>query len=92
MTKKEAMELESSIDKLFSEKLETECEVSMALTGALRVSLDGGFFNIKVDTETVDWVKWNGDYGTLQDYINKSILTIRGNKEKIDMLMQSYRM
>lgn len=92
MTKKEAMELESSIDKLFSEKLETDCEVSMALTGALRISLDEGFFNIKVDTEVVDWVKWNGDYGILQDYINKAILTIRENKEKIDMLMQSYRM
>ncbi len=92
MTKKEAIELESSIDKLFSEKLETECEVSMALTGALRIFLDGGFFNIKADTETVDWVKWNGDYADLWSYIDKAILVIRENKEKIDMLIQSYRM
>lgn len=91
MTKQEAIDLESEIDKLFSEKLETDCEVSMALTGALRISVDYGFFNIKVDTQVVDWVKWSGDYETMQDYINKSVLIIRENKEKIDFLMQSYR-
>lgn len=91
MTKQEAIDLEKEIDKLFSEKLETDCEVSMALTGALRISVDYGFFNIKVDTELVDWVKWNGFYDVLQDYINKAILVIRQNKEKLDLLLQSYR-
>ena len=38
MTKQEAIELESEMDKLFSETLETDCEISMALTGALRIS------------------------------------------------------
>ena len=91
MTKQEAIELESEIDKLFSEKLKTDCEVSMALTGALRISVDGGFFNIKTDTQVVDWVKWNGEYEVLQDYINKAKLVIEENEEKIDLLMQSYR-
>lgn len=92
MTKQEALDLEKEIDKLFSEKLETDCEVSMALTGALRISVNEGFFNIKLDSQAVDWVKWSGDYETLQDYINKATLAIRENKEKIDMLMQSYVM
>lgn len=63
----------------------------MALTGALRISLDDGFFNIKADTQVIDWVKWSGDYDTLQNCINSSVLVIRENKEKIDLLMQSYR-
>lgn len=77
--------------KLFSERLETECEVSMALTGALRVSLDGKFININVQTKSVDWVKWSGDYEELKDYIEKSISVIKENEEKIGLLMQSYR-
>lgn len=92
MTKQEALDLEKEIDKLFSEKLETDCEVSMALTGALRISVNDGFFNIKADTQAVAWVKWSGDYETMQDYINKAILAIMENKEKIDTLMQSYVM
>lgn len=90
MTKQEAIELENEVDKLFSEKLETDCEVSMALTGALRISVDYGFINIKVDSQAVDWVKWSGDYEVLKDFINKSILVIRENRNKLDMLIQSY--
>lgn len=90
MTKQEAIDLEKEIDKLFSEKLETACEVSMALTGALRISVDYGFFNIKADTKVVDWVKWSGDYEVLQDYINKAKLVIEENEEKIVELIQSY--
>lgn len=90
MTKQEARDLELEIDKLFSERLETDCEVSMALTGALKVSVYEGFFNIKVDKNAVDWVKWNGDYGILQDYIRNAILVISENKERIAELMQSY--
>lgn len=91
MTKQEAINLETKIDQMFSKKLETNCEVSMALTGALKISVDDGFFNIKIDTKSVDWVKWNGDYETLQDYISKIKLVIEENVEKIDLLMQSYR-
>lgn len=90
MTKQEAVDLEKEIDKLFSKKLETDCEVSMALTGALRISVDYGFFNIKADTKAVDWIKWSGDYETMQDYINKTKLVIEENEEKIAELMQSY--
>lgn len=92
MTKQQAIELEESIDNLFSEKLETNCEVSMALAGALRVSLNNGFININSRTKRVAWVKWNGDYGELQDYINKIIITITENEEKIEMLINSYVM
>lgn len=92
MTQKEAIDLEKEVDKIFSEKLEADCEVSMSLAGALRISVDNGFFNIKCDKQSVDWVKWNGDYEVLKEYINKSILAIRENREKIDMLMKSYTM
>lgn len=92
MTKQEAIDLENEIGELFSEELETECEVSMALTGALRISVKDGFFNIKVDKKVVDWVKWSGDYEILQDYINKAKIVIEENEEKIGMLMQSYIM
>lgn len=90
MTKQEAKDLESKIDKLFSERLETDCEISMALTGALRISVNEGFFNIKVNTKTVDWVKWNGDYGLLQEYIRSATLVISENRFEIEELMQSY--
>lgn len=64
----------------------------MALTGALKISFREGFISIKTKAQIVDWVKWNGSYDDLQDYINKVIIVIRENKEKIDMLMQSYKM
>lgn len=92
MTKKEAIDLENEVDKIFSEKLGTDCEVSMTLTGTLRISADEGFFNINTDKEVVDWVKWNGDYQILQEYINKTIIAIRENKEKVNLLLASYRM
>ena len=92
MTKQEAIELESQMDKLFSEEFGIDCQVSMSLTGALRISFENGFINIKTDTQVVDWVKWNGFYDDLRDYINKVIIVIRENKEKINMLMESYRM
>lgn len=92
MTKQQAIELEANIDKLFSEKLETDCEVSIALAGALRISLNNGFININSRTKRVAWVKWNGDYDELQNYINKIIIVITGNEEKIEMLINSYKM
>lgn len=90
MTKQEAIHLEREIDLLFSKELKTDVKVSMALTGALKISVDEGFFNVKVDTQVIDWVNWTGFYFHLQNYINKATLVIRQNKEKIDLLMQSY--
>lgn len=92
MTRQQAIELEANIDKLFSEELETDCEVSMALAGTLRVSLNNGFVNINSRTKRVAWVKWNGGYDELQDYINKIIIVIVENEEKIEMLINSYKM
>lgn len=90
MTKEEALALEAELDKIFTDAIGRECEVSMALTGALRIATSDGFINVKCDTEVVDWVKWDGYYDCLNDFITKSILTIRNTKDKIDRLLKSY--
>lgn len=90
MTKEQALSLEKEIDKTFTDAIGEECQGSMALTGALRITTSDGFINIDCDTEVIDWVKWNGYYDCLDDFIKKSILTIRNIRDKVDRLLKSY--
>lgn len=93
MTKLEAMQLESECDKLFSDRLGMDCQVSLALTGDIRVSFGGNFVNIsKYGLSKVSWFKYSGDYGSFINYIGKIQDVIFENRTKIDLLMKSYGM
>ena len=91
MTKQEAIQIEEECDKLFSDALETDCNVSMVLTGDLRVSFKDSYVNIyHRDLFTVNWIKYSGDYDDLLTCIERIQRTISKNRAKIELLMQSY--
>lgn len=93
MTKQEAVQIEKECDKMFSDALGTDCNVSMTLAGNFSVSFKSHFVNInKYDLFTVDWIKYIGDYDDLLTYIERIQRTISKNRAKIELLMQSYGM
>lgn len=93
MTKKEAQTLELACDKIFSDALGEDCHVSRALIGCLSICFGDNFVNIShKDLQTPTYVKFSGDYDYLQGIIIKIQLTIRQNRERIELLMKSYNM
>ena len=92
MTKQQAIDLEKECDKIFSDAIGWECAVSMAINGRLQVHFNDNYINFGGDDfETPLYLKFHGGYDELQDYIIKIRFAIRQNKDKIKLLMQSYR-
>jgi len=90
MTRKEAMELEEKVDKLFTEALDEDCAFSLSLSNKIRISFDGNVICLNRNNSSVDWVNFQGFYSDLQHYINEAIECVERNKDIIDQLLWSY--
>lgn len=90
MTKQEACKLETTCDALMSHYLKTECEVSMALSGKLKITFDDGYITVKAKEGLVDYVSYVGFYSDLQEYINKIFLCLVEHNDTFEELIWSY--
>ena len=90
MTKKEAIELENKCDKLMSEYLEKECNVSLALTGKLKIEFNGNYITLNKKLEEPDYINYNGYYEDLIDDIDKAFGCIGDNNGIFNKLIWSY--
>jgi hypothetical protein len=90
MTKQEACKLETTCDALMSHYLKTDCEVSLALSGRLKISFDDGYITINTKTGTVDYISYTGFYSDLQEYIDKIMLCLIEHTDVFNKLIWSY--
>jgi Zn-dependent M32 family carboxypeptidase len=87
---KEAIELQTKLEDILNDIFEEGVELSMALTGKLKVSIDSNYICFNKDYKTVDYIRYEGDYNILIDYINKLISVFDYYKSDFDNLMDSY--
>lgn len=90
MTKLEALELEKRCDELMSSYLHTECSVSMALTGKLKVEFNGGYITLTKDYRDAEYINFTGFYFDLKNCIDAIIRCVEANVVLFDKLMWSY--
>lgn len=90
MTKQEAIKLENKCDKLMSEYLHTECTVSMALTGKLKVKFNGDYITLDKDFNTASYINFTGFYYDLKDCIDAIVRCVEANRALFDELIWSY--
>ena len=90
MTKLESLELEKKCDKLMSEYLHTECTVTMALTGKLKVEFNGDYITLTKDYNTASYVSFTGFYNDLRNCVDAIVRCVDANRTLFDELMWSY--
>lgn len=90
MTKQEASKLETTCDALMSHYLKTECEVSLALSGKLKISFDDGYITVNRSSGAVDYIRYTGFYSDLQEYIDKIMICLIDHTDIFNSLIWSY--
>lgn len=90
MTKQEAIELEERCDKLMSEYLDRDCNVSMALSGRFKVKFEDNYITLGRDNKSAAYIQFHGDYSDLEEYIDSIVRCIDENKGVFDRLIWSY--
>jgi hypothetical protein len=90
MTKQEACNIENMCDSTMSHYLNEECNVSMALTGKLKIQFEDGYFTLNRDFTSADWINYTGFYDNLQDYIASAIKCVTDHRNLFDRLIWSY--
>ena len=94
MTKSEAIELQTKIEKELSIRLGESCEVSLALSGGLKVFLvesDGYIiFDHQYPLEEVSYVRWDWYFDALLEAIEVIKDYFKGRGEEIYQLIWSY--
>lgn len=94
MTKSEAIELQTKIEKELSIRLGESCEVSLFLNGGLKMSLvesDGCIvFDHQYPLEEVSFVRWNWYFDALLEAIEVIKDYFKEHGEEIYKLIWSY--
>ena len=90
MTKTEAIELENKCDKLMSEYLKENCNVSLALTGKLKIEFDGNYITLNTKLRETDYVRYTGFYDDLQVIIHKAFDCFDDYEDMFNKLIWSY--
>ena len=90
MTRKEAVSLEKEVDKKFSKALGEDCKCSLNLAGKFRISFNNNLICMRPDNGYIAWIKYEGSYATLSEYLNKIEECRIDNRDLIDKLVWSY--
>lgn len=90
MTKQEAIALENKCDKLMSDYIDADCNVSMALSGRFKVSFGDYYITLSKNNKSASYVKFHGYYSDLEEYIDSIIRCIDENKDIFNELIWSY--
>lgn len=90
MTKTEAIALEVLCEKLISKAISTSAEISMNLTGRLKVRFDENFIVLNDDLDGVSYINFCGYYSSLLMYIDEILCCVIDHKEKFKKLLWSY--
>ena len=90
MTKQEALEIENKCDELMSKYIKEPCNMSMALSGRLKVSFGENYITLDKEYEGADYIKYYGFYEDLGCIIESVGVCIKENKELFERLIWSY--
>lgn len=90
-THKEAIELQTKLENIVKDVLkEDKIEFSMALTGRLKVSIDSNYICFNRDFNTVDYIRYTGDYNELNEQIEQLLEVFAIYQSDFDSLIDSY--
>lgn len=89
-TKEQAVELESKIETGLSEILGEEIQISMALTGRIKLCVDDGFMCLNRHDYSIDYFKYMGSYDYFVELYKNIKLFLAESKSDIDLLIYSY--
>jgi hypothetical protein len=90
MTKQEAIELENKCDELMSKYTNEECNVSLALSGKLKVIFGDNYIVFDKELRGIDYISYTGFYQDLMDVIHQAFFCIYDHKSMFDRLIWSY--
>lgn len=90
MTKQYAIELENKCDKLMSKYMDYDCTVSMVLSGRFKVKFGDNYITLSQDNKSALYIRFNGYYSDLEEYIDAIVRCISENKDLFDELIWSY--
>lgn len=94
MTKSEAIELQGKIEKELSARLGESCEVSLALSGGLKISLAAShgyiIFDSRYPLEEASYVHWSWYFNALLEAIEVIKGYFKEHGEEIYKLIWSY--
>lgn len=90
MTKQEAINLENKCDELMSKYTKEKCNVSLALTGKLRIEFDGNYITLNKKLREADYVRYVGYYEDLCLIVDQAFNCIEDHEDMFDKLIWSY--
>ena len=90
MTKQEAIDLETLCEAYLKEEFNCDLNISMNLTGRLKLEYDDNFIVIDKDFSRITYINYTGNYEDLIDDCNKFIKCVNEYKERFQQLVWSY--
>jgi len=90
MKRSEALALENKMQDLLREATKENIEISLALTGRIRIQWDETTITFNKGDLSVNWVSYTGYYGTLVEAIESAQRVFSENRKDFDLLVWSY--
>ena len=90
MTEKHAMALEALMEKRLKLATEKDIEISMALTGRLKIDFDGCYINLNRKDFTIDYMRYTGSFHDFTELHGIICRTLEAYREDVDELIWSY--
>lgn len=92
MTKHDAIALEALCEKRISEEFGEQVEISLTLTGRLRISFSGGYITFDVKTGEVKYFRYEGFCEDFDGYCQtiKEICATPDYQKDLETLVWSY--
>ena len=91
MTKKEALALEALCEKHLDKVLNEKVEMSMTLSGKLKVTFGENFVTFTDSFSEVIYISFYGFASDLKEAIDKIVKCMHENREDFESLLWSYQ-